>query len=124
LLQIAIARFVSAGVRTLHHLDADEKDEYSAGDAERRQGEAKQLEYQLPGNRNQHNDHKGQQERIASHFLLHPDVISGGETNKDGRVRNRVHDGKETHEHRRGVQQQMVNLIGHILVLPFASFIG
>ena len=96
LLKIAVAGLVNAGVRALQHLDADEEDEYSPGDAERRQGDAEQLEEQFPDDGNDHNDDKRQQECIARHLPLCGGVVSGGESEEN----RGVHDGEEAHEHR------------------------
>jgi len=86
---------------THQNVKADQEDEDASGNTESRQSNAKHPKDEIAGDTEQRNDHEGNRDRLQRHHSSGSRVVTVRQSEKDRRVRNRIHDGQEAHEHGR-----------------------
>ena len=85
---------------SLQHMEADKCDENAACDAKGRQGDAEKCKNQLPGSTEDHNDDGAYKERLGCDLAPCVVIVVRCETQENGRIGDRIHDGEEAHEDR------------------------
>ncbi|CUR45022.1 hypothetical protein BN2364_0581 [Alloalcanivorax xenomutans] len=82
---------------------ANQEDQYPAGDPQRWQSDAEQIENGFAERREQQNDHKGDDQRFGGDVPLLGFALVPGETSEHRCIGDRVHDREERQENGDGM---------------------
>ena len=88
----------------------------STHDTEGRQGNAKEAEDQLACSRENQNDHEAYNQRLRGDLAPGLGIGFSGKPQKHGGVGNRIHNGEESHEYRKGMANEGVHGDNYLLI--------